>query len=94
MNQRQVDWNSGYGFVQLGAAAPLRARLDNPVLWILSMLPESELMDLYARMEGLEFKQVFGWVAEYGTADRGLAIEHMKKGIAEHVDRAVRAVGD
>lgn len=94
MNQRQDDWNSGYGFVRLGAAAPVRARLDNPVLWILSMLPESELMDLYARMEGIEFKQAFDWVAEYGTANQGLAVEHMKKRIAEHVDRAMRAVGD
>jgi hypothetical protein len=94
MNQQQENWNSVYGFVQLGVAAPLRARLDNPVLWILSMLPESELMDLYARMEGMQFKQVFDWVAEYGTADRGLASEHMQKRIAEHVERAMRAVGD
>jgi len=93
MNQRQDDWNSGYGFVQLGAAVPVRARLDNPVLWILSMLPESELMDLYARMEGMEFKQVYDWVAEYGTADHGLAVEHMKKRIAEHVDRAMGVLG-
>lgn len=93
MNEQHENWNAGYGFVQLGAAAPVRARLDNPVLWILSMLPESELMDLYARMEGIEFKQVFNWVAEYGTADHGLAIEHMKKHIAEHVDRAMRVGG-
>jgi hypothetical protein len=93
MNEQHENWNAGYGFVQLGAAAPVRARLDNPVLWILSMLPESELMDLYARMEGIEFKQVFNWVAEYGTGDHGLAIEHMKKQIAEHVDRAMRVGG-
>jgi hypothetical protein len=92
MNQEHENWNSGYGFVQLGAAAPVRARLDKPVLWILSMLPESELMDLYARMEGLEFKEVFKWVAEYGTANRGLAIDHMKTRIAEHVDRALSRV--
>lgn len=93
MNEQHENWNAGYGFVQLGAAAPVRARLDNPVLWILSMLPESELMDLYARMEGIEFKQVFNWVAEYGTGDHGLAIEHIKKRIAEHVDRAMRVGG-
>jgi hypothetical protein len=93
MNQRRQNWNSGYGFVQLGAAAPVRARVDKPVLWILSMLPESELMDLYARMEGMHFKQVFDWVAEYGTANHGLAIEHMKIRIAEHVDRATRVGG-
>ena len=78
--------------MQLGVAAPVRARLDKPVLWVLSMLPESELMDLYARMEGMEFKEVFNWVGEYGTADHGLAIEHMKNRIVEHVDRAARAL--
>lgn len=89
MKQEHENWNSGYGFVQLGAAAPVRARLDQPVLWILSMLPESELMDLFARMEGMEFKEAFNWVAEFGPANHGLAIEHIKKRIAEHVDRAL-----
>jgi len=96
MSQEHDNWNSGYGFVQLGAAAPVRARLDKPVVWILSMLPESEVMDLYARMEGLEFREVYNWVADYGTADRGLAVEHAKNCIAEHVDRvacALRADG-
>lgn len=87
-NSRWEDWNAGYGYVQLGAAAPVRARLDKPVLWLLSMLPESELMDLYARMEGMEFKQVFDWVAGYGTADHRFAIEQIKHRIAEHLDRA------
>jgi hypothetical protein len=51
-------------------------------------------VDLYARMEGVEFKQAFDWVAEYGRADHGLAVEHMRKRIAEHVDRAMRAMGE
>jgi hypothetical protein len=88
MKQDYEVWNSGYGFVQLGAAAPVRVRLDKPVLWILSMLPESELLDLYARMEGMEFKQAFNRVADYGTANRSLAIEQVKNRICEHVDRA------
>lgn len=88
MKQDAENWNSGYGFVQLGAAAPVRARLDQPVLWILSMLPESELLDLFARMEGMEFKQAFNWVTEFGPANHTLAIEHIKKRIVEHVDQA------
>ena len=88
MSGEYRDWNSGYGFVRLGAAEPVRTRLDTPVLWILSMLPESELMDLYARMEGIELKDVFNWALDFGDSDRGLATEHMKKRIAEHVDRA------
>jgi len=92
MNQEYEKWNSGYGFVQLGAAAPVRARLDRPVLWILSMLRESELVDLYARIEGMDFKDVFNWVAGYGTANHGLAIEHIKNRIAEQVDRAAHGL--
>ncbi len=88
MNREYRDWNSGYGFVRLGAAEPVRTRLDKPVLWILSMLPDSELMDLYARIEGIELKDVSNWALDFGESERGLATEQMKKRIAEHVDRA------
>jgi len=90
MENESENWNAGYGFVQLGAAAPVRARLDRPVLWLLSMLPESELMDLYARMEGMQFREVFEGAANYGTADRRLAMEQIRNRIAEHVEQAER----